>query len=1027
MMKWMKRIVWIFVILVFGYFLSGEVLLKSDIRLWNFTVYDFNDGWSCLTEEGLYKPLTLPAAFQDKIIMEAVLPEPMYEDVDCMLLRGERTEVTIGGELRLSYNSDGKRLFGSETTESYIFVPIYESDAGKTIHVEMESLSGILFPVKIGNGEGICYQILRNYGPEMAMAVLTLFLGLISMLGCMTLIYFFKKRVPLIYLSYGICFTALWIIFNSVCREFIFPNITVISDMCFYMIMLIPFPMMFYVNELQKLRYQKLYLSGCLLCSVNFVVCNILWAANIASFRKTFKLTAICSLFVILLLSGTIAADVITKRIREYVYVAVGMLCAIIAASFQIILYFRHMDVFSGLFLAVGLLILLFFAVIHTIQDLSAIEQEKQRAVMASEAKGQFLANMSHEIRTPINAILGMNEMILRESTDETIKKYAMDIQTAGKGLLSIINDILDFSKIEADKLEILPNEYDVSSLIHDLTNMVKEKADKKGLRLQLEVDKNIPSALYGDDVRIKQVLLNILNNAVKYTQKGSVTFSVTGKPQEKDILLHFEVKDTGIGIKKEDMEKLFAEFERIEENRNRNIEGTGLGMNITLKLLELMDSELSVESVYGKGSTFSFDLLQGIVDEEPIGNIEERIKKLSREYDGNLTWEAPDVRVLVVDDNDINRRVFKNLLKGTRIQITEASGGADCIKFAANCPFDIIFLDHMMPEMDGIETLHRMKKLTENASRDAALIALTANAVSGAKEMYLKEGFDDYLSKPILMDKLEKLLFKYIGSERVRKKAPADKPVIKDCEEKADGTSEETAIWKERTAADILEKLSQIPALDLKKAKQYYPTEESMLEVITQFYKTISVQADELEGYYTQLADAEASDTGSSDEKKADALSLFQIRIHAMKSSAALIGAYALSDEAKALETAAKDENREKILADTPIFLENLREFEKPLSVCACLDEELPDEQKAAYDADKIGAYLDELDMAMEDFDIDAADKLMKKLKQFAYPSEMTEPIERLEICVELLDRDGASEETGKLREQMNIGKENS
>lgn len=389
------------------------------------------------------------------------------------------------------------------------------------------------------------------------------------------------------------------------------------------------------------------------------------------------------------------------------------------------------------------------------------VKLEKQKAIAenANKAKTDFLARMSHEIRTPINSVLGMNEMILRESTEPEIKKYAMNIKTSANSLLGIINDILDSTKIESGKMEIIPVEYELDSLLNDTVNMIYVRAKDKNLAFNIEVDETLPNKLYGDDVRIRQVLLNLLTNAVKYTHEGSVSLTVSGRRFDDRIVMSYTVKDTGIGIKQEDLSKLFESFERIEESRNRNIEGTGLGMSIVMNLLKLMGTELKVDSVYGKGTTFSFELEQQIVSNQAIGNFRERVERLREEYSYQSLFVAPDAKVLVVDDNDINRMVFSCMLLNTKMQITEAASGIEALELVTKEHFDIIFLDHMMPELDGVETLKRMRTMENNLCKDSPVIILTANAVTGAKEQYLAEGFDDYLSKPIMPEKLEKII----------------------------------------------------------------------------------------------------------------------------------------------------------------------------------------------------------------------------------------------------------------------------
>ncbi|MGN1338900.1 MAG: ATP-binding protein, partial [Oscillospiraceae bacterium] len=340
-------------------------------------------------------------------------------------------------------------------------------------------------------------------------------------------------------------------------------------------------------------------------------------------------------------------------------------------------------------------------------------EELKAQAEEANKAKGNFLANMSHEIRTPINAVLGMNEMIMRESNEEQIIEYASSIQSAGRTLLSIINDILDFSKIESGKMEIVPVSYDVSSLVNDIVNMIKIRAEKKNLEFIYEIDENIPSVLFGDDVRIRQVITNILTNAIKYTEKGYVRFRISvAATGNESVRLDVSVTDTGIGIRKEDMENLFASFQRLDPERNRSIEGTGLGIPIVQRLLELMGSRLMVSSVYGSGSTFSFELEQRVINAEPIGDFEQRFRALALEHTAETAVKvAPDARVLVVDDNETNLLVAKNLLKRTKVQLDTALSGAKCIELLKLSRYDIVFLDHMMPEMDGIQALHKIKE----------------------------------------------------------------------------------------------------------------------------------------------------------------------------------------------------------------------------------------------------------------------------------------------------------------------------
>ena len=392
---------------------------------------------------------------------------------------------------------------------------------------------------------------------------------------------------------------------------------------------------------------------------------------------------------------------------------------------------------------------------------------EKEAAENSNRAKSDFLANMSHEIRTPMNAIIGMDEMILRETRSDAVRKYALNIQSAGKTLLSIINDILDLSKIESGRMELVPVRYETSSVINDILNMTKPKAEGKGLSYKLNVDRNLPRALYGDEIRVRQIILNLVNNAIKYTQEGSVTADI-GFDREQNRLT-VSVSDTGIGIKEEDKAKLFEAFQRLDENKNRTIEGTGLGLRITMQLAEMMNGDVTVESTYGKGSTFTAYMVQRVEDDTPVGDFAENLDKVRQDIKEYIpTLLAPDAEILIVDDNDMNLEVIAGLLENTGIKIDTASSGDACLEAMKKKKYHVVFLDQMMPGKSGTETLEVIRK--EHIADDTPVIALTADAVVTAKESYLGKGFTDYLSKPVIYGNLEDLLKKYIPKELLKK-----------------------------------------------------------------------------------------------------------------------------------------------------------------------------------------------------------------------------------------------------------------
>lgn len=610
----------------------------------------------------------------------------------------------------------------------------------------------------------------------------------------------------------------------------------------------------------------------------------------------------------------------------------------------------------------------------------------RHEALAANEAKGEFLAQMSHEIRTPINVVLGMDEMILRESKEPNVREYAMDIHTAGQSLLSLINDILDFSKIESGKVEIVPAAYEVCSMIHDLVNMTLERAKNKELQFGAEIDHEIPTCLYGDDVRIRQVLINILTNAVKYTEKGTVWLRVRSRVDGETAVLYFEVEDTGIGIKKEDLPKLTAEFERIEEERNRHIEGTGLGMSITVQLLKLMNSQLQVESEYGKGSKFYFELEQKIIDGTPIGDFESKIQHMAENFSYASSFLAPDAKLLVVDDNAVNRKVLRNLLKETQIQVSEAGGGEECLRLVQENEYDLIFLDHMMPEMDGVETLHRMKRLPDYPCKDTPVVVLTANAVAGAREQYLKEGFDDFLSKPIMPDKLENMIRKMLPKKLLQAAEPAKMPAPKAAVESCP------------------EDLPVVEGLDWNYAWLHLPDRELLAYTMKEFYDQINPAADCLEQAYGQIADETF-------------LEPYRIQVHAMKSLAATVGIVTLSGVARVLESAAKDGKINIIRAMTNIFLEEWRSYRLRLQGVFGIGTE---EKEEIADYSVIQALVEMVRISMQEMDIDRADELMKQLRTYAFPEEIEQNVQKLAEAVTNLDPEETNRLAGLVSGQM-------
>ena len=540
------------------------------------------------------------------------------------------------------------------------------------------------------------------------------------------------------------------------------------------------------------------------------------------------------------------------------------------------------------------------------------LRDAKQQADKANRAKSEFLANMSHEIRTPINAIMGMNEMVLRESGDKSIRAYAQDIESASQSLLALINDILDFSKVEAGKMDIVLARYELSSVLSDVVNMVQLKAENKDLAFSVEVDENLPSGLWGDPTRVRQIMINILNNAVKYTQSGSVTLRVTSQSaidsDEKEtnypqIVLNIQVIDTGIGIKEEDRAKLFQNFVRLDVSRNRNIEGTGLGLALTWRLVQLMGGQILVDSVYGKGSTFTVLLPQKVTNAEPLGDFKQQHeKRLAERQQYHEKFIAPEARILAVDDNQMNRTVVKSLLKATKVQVTLADSGKACLEDLRQGKFDLVLLDHMMPDMDGIETLNHIRE--EKLAEGVPIIALTANAIVGSRDRYIEAGFTDYLSKPIRGQDLEMMLSRYLPAEKLK-----EPETVKPAGQKA-STKEPLETVEKPVGAQTIK-----------------PADEGADDAFIDTKIGLEFSADDPEIYQEMLsmfAEGREEEKGKIEKALADAhWKNYTTGVHALKSTALTIGAKTLSEQAKALEAAGKKEDTDYIHAHHEAVME--------------------------------------------------------------------------------------------------------
>lgn len=538
---------------------------------------------------------------------------------------------------------------------------------------------------------------------------------------------------------------------------------------------------------------------------------------------------------------------------------------------------------------------------------LDALRKEKrsqQEAEAANMAKSSFLANMSHEIRTPINAILGMNEMILREEKDPAIRGYAGNIQASGNSLLSIVSDVLDISKIESGKLEIIPVDYEVNSLISDCCNMAAGRAKAKELELLVECADNVPMKLCGDETHIRQIIMNLLTNAVKYTEKGTVKLIVSGRFTDGGFVLKVDVSDTGIGIAEENLPQLFTQFQRFDLQRNRNIEGTGLGLSIVKRLCDLMSGTITARSVLGSGSTFTVELPQKVVDSTPCGGVNLNYSA-GADHEYHHSFEAPEAKILAVDDLPVNLLVIANLLKETRIKIDTAGSGRECLDKCSQQKYDLILMDHMMPEMDGVQTFEKLHGDKSSPNFETPVIMLTANALAGMREQYMDVGFADYVSKPVRGAKLEEAIRRNLPESLIKPASP---------EIPAEAVSTEPSGF-----ADIC---GAVPELNVNAALQYCCGSAELLnDLLHDFTEN------------DHFSDLKAA----FEEKRWED---YRRHAHSLKSTSLMIGLTGLSERARASELALKggctefaELNHDSLIEEYSALLGKIKDYLKDKS----------------------------------------------------------------------------------------------
>lgn len=742
------------------------------------SIEEWNDNWEVnydgVIEENVTLPVKVPVKRGEAVILRKNLPDKIKK-YNSIMIAGKRQDiiVSIGGIQRAAFTNEGHRPFENTPPSGIIIVPLYNTDSQSDVAIRIISDSdyaGDIGRIYIGNEKSLLFKVVKTNVGWTFLDVIVLIIGLLCAYSFATHEATFRISAAMLHLSFFAILSSIWSFTQSGLRQIFISDISTYETFGYCCYMLIPITVLMYVNWIMEKRREKLIAGALVVVMLNFAIENLLQGLHKATFFEMRNVSQIIYALVIIFIFCLCVAEIKREFNAMTKALLVGILGLVIGLLHS--LYLDGNRVQWGVYdrYISGALIFLISGFVYTSMCVQKEEKLRKDAESANRAKSIFLATMSHEIKTPINVVMGMNELIMRDTFDEGVMEYAKNINAAGNSLLAMVNDLLDFSKIESGRMDIVCVDYQLKSLLHDVAVMTKMRINDKDVKLVLDIDESIPSIYYGDEVRIKQVLSNLLANAAKYTDKGSITFSVKQRSINDDrIELYFSIKDTGTGIKEEDISKYMDSFVRLEKEVNSSTSGTGLGLAITSRVLELMDSKLEVDSVYGEGSDFHFILKQQVVDSKRMGQVLEQSDNGEEKKKG-ITFTAPNARVLVVDDTKINIKVVCGLLKPTSIQVDTCESGKACLELCKENSYDVILMDHMMPEMDGIEAFKAIRADKTLKSTNSKIVVLTANTVSGAAEMYKEVGFDYYMKKPVDVNELNRVLMSFIPEELIER-----------------------------------------------------------------------------------------------------------------------------------------------------------------------------------------------------------------------------------------------------------------